>query len=67
MVIHDLLGLAGEFKPKFVKRYAEGGEIIKNAVKEYIKDVTDGNFPTDDHSYFMEERHLRPVQKGTKT
>jgi len=67
MVIHDLLGLAGEFKPKFVKRYAEGGEIIKNAVKEYIKDVTDGNFPTDDHSYFMEERHLRPVPKGTKT
>ena len=67
MVIHDLLGLAGEFKPKFVKRYAEGGEIIKNAVKEYIKDVTDGNFPTDDHSYFMDERHLRPVQKGAKT
>ena len=67
MVIHDLLGLAGEFKPKFVKRYAEGGEIIKNAVKEYIKDVADGNFPTDDHSYFMDERHLRPVQKGAKT
>ena len=67
MVIHDLLGLSGEFKPKFVKRYVEGGEIIKNAVKEYIKDVTDGNFPTDDHSYFMDERHLRPVQKGAKT
>jgi len=67
MVIHDLIGLSGEFKPKFVKRYAEGGEIIKNAVKEYIKDVADGNFPTDDHSYFMEDRHLRPVQKGTKT
>ena len=67
MVIHDIIGLSGEFKPKFVKRYAEGGEIIKNAVKEYIKDVADGNFPTDDHSYFMEDRHLRPVQKGTKT
>lgn len=67
MVIHDLIGLSGEFKPKFVKRYIEAGEVIKNAVKEYIKDVADGNFPTDDHSYFMEERHLRPVQKETKT
>lgn len=67
MVIHDIIGLSGEFKPKFVKRYVEGGEIIKNAVNEYIKDVADGNFPTDDHSYFMEDRHLRPVQKGTKT
>lgn len=67
MVIHDLIGLSGEFKPKFVKRYVEAGEIIKNAVKEYIMDVVNGKFPTDDQSYFMEERHLRPVQKGTKT
>ncbi|SRR3989338_7754703 len=67
MVIHDLLGLSGEFKPKFVKRYVDAGEVIKNAVREYIKEVGEGNFPTDEHSYFAEERHLRSVQKRTKT
>lgn len=63
MVIHDIIGLSGEFKPKFVKQYVDISEIIKNAVREYIKDVSDGSFPTEDHSYFMEKSHLRPVQK----
>ncbi|MBI3815103.1 MAG: 3-methyl-2-oxobutanoate hydroxymethyltransferase [Nitrospinae bacterium] len=63
MVIHDIIGLSGEFKPKFVKQYVDIGEIVKNAVKEYMKDVSDGSFPREDHSYFMEKSHLRPVQK----
>src|SRR3989338_1982252 len=53
MVIHDLIGLSGEFKPKFVKRYAEGGEIIKNEKKEYKKDGADGIFLTDAHSFYI--------------
>jgi len=63
MVIHDLIGLSGAFKPKFVKRYAEAGKIIENAVKEYIGDVMNGRFPDEGHSYFMEDRHLRPIDK----
>jgi 3-methyl-2-oxobutanoate hydroxymethyltransferase len=66
MVIHDLIGLSDEFKPRFIKRYIEINEIIKNAVKEYIKDVVVGDFPGEDHSYFMEKGHLRPIIKGTK-
>ncbi len=52
LVIHDILGLVpGEFKPKFVKRYANLNEIILKAVKEYKKEVEEGKFPTLDHSY----------------
>jgi 3-methyl-2-oxobutanoate hydroxymethyltransferase len=67
MVIHDIIGLSGEFKPKFVKQYVDIGEIVKNTVKEYMKDVSDGSFPGEDHSYFMEKSHLRPVKKEIKT
>ena len=52
LVIHDLLGFVpGDFKPKFVKRYANLNEIILKAVSQYKKDVEEGKFPTLDYSY----------------
>ncbi len=51
LVIHDILGMFQDLSPKFVKRYAELGNEIKEAVKEYTKDVQNGNFPTDQHTY----------------
>jgi 3-methyl-2-oxobutanoate hydroxymethyltransferase len=54
LVIHDMLGLFEKLKPKFVKRYLSLSEEIKKAVSEYVKDVTDGSFPTDEHSFRME-------------
>lgn len=51
LVIHDLLGLSGDFRPKFVKRYLNLREDIGKAVKEYIKEVKEGSFPSDTHSF----------------
>jgi 3-methyl-2-oxobutanoate hydroxymethyltransferase len=51
LVIHDILGLYGEFKPKFVKRYADLGAEMKNAFAQYKKEVEDGSFPGPEHSY----------------
>lgn len=51
LVMHDLLGLYGDFKPKFVKRYAEMGEQMKNAFLEYRDEVKEGKFPGDDQSF----------------
>ena len=51
LVIHDLLGLSGEFRPKFVKKYLNLEELISRAVKEYIAEVKDSKFPTEEHSF----------------
>lgn len=51
LVINDLLGLSGEFRPKFVKKYVNLEEIISNAVKEYISEVRGRAFPGDEHSF----------------
>jgi 3-methyl-2-oxobutanoate hydroxymethyltransferase len=51
LVVHDLLGLAGQFRPKFVKTYANLREMIEKGVTEYIKEVRTGVFPDDAHSY----------------
>ncbi len=51
LVYHDLLGLSGDFRPKFVRRYAELGEAIRKAARQYAKDVTEGSFPNDAESF----------------
>ncbi|MBI2653655.1 3-methyl-2-oxobutanoate hydroxymethyltransferase [Candidatus Woesearchaeota archaeon] len=51
LVTHDILGLFDAFKPKFVKRYAEIGNEMKNAFKKYAEEVGKGKFPDDNHSF----------------
>jgi 3-methyl-2-oxobutanoate hydroxymethyltransferase len=51
LVIHDILGLCEKYSPKFVKRYAELGPIISDAVKSYVAEVRSGEFPTEEHSF----------------
>lgn len=51
LVIQDLLGMFTDFKPKFVKRYANLGEETKKAIMEFNKDVKSGKFPTDEYSF----------------
>ncbi len=51
LVINDLLGLSGPFRPKFVKRFAELEPVVSQAVKEYIKEVKGGSFPAKEHSF----------------
>lgn len=52
LVINDMLGLKDEsFKPKFLREYANLPPIIEKAVKQYIADVTAGDYPSDDESF----------------
>ena len=53
LVIHDLLGLLGEFRPKFVKRYVDLRTVISQAVGDYIKEIREKTFPTDEHSFHI--------------
>jgi 3-methyl-2-oxobutanoate hydroxymethyltransferase len=51
LVIQDLLGMNREFKPKFVKRYADLFGTIKDAVDTYAREVKGGTFPDEEHSF----------------
>ena len=51
LVWSDMLGFFEEFKPKFVRRYLNGSEIVKNAIKKYSEDVRNGNFPDKEEIY----------------
>ena len=53
IVLHDLLGLIPSFKPKFVKRYANLFEVSKKAVTEFIEDVKNGAFPSDENVFHI--------------
>jgi 3-methyl-2-oxobutanoate hydroxymethyltransferase len=55
LVINDLLGLTFAPAPKFVRQYANVGEAISNAVREYCRDVRSENFPSDAESYHSGE------------
>ncbi len=63
LVIQDLLGMDADFQPKFVKRYAELGAVIHDAVGTYLDEVRSGAFPTDDHS-FHRKRRKGPVAEA---
>ena len=51
LVMHDMLGINSNFKPKFLRRYAELGEAIENAVGNYINDVKSSDFPNENEQY----------------
>jgi 3-methyl-2-oxobutanoate hydroxymethyltransferase len=51
LVLHDLLGLQIDFKPKFVRRYTNGFETMVDAVTRFHSDITDGSYPRCNESY----------------
>lgn len=50
LVWHDLLGLT-EHKPKFLRHYFNGNQVVREAVLSFVTDVQSGNFPNRDESY----------------
>ncbi len=50
LVFHDMIGIF-EKSPKFVKRYLEGGSLIKEALNEFNSEVKKGIFPDEEHTY----------------
>jgi 3-methyl-2-oxobutanoate hydroxymethyltransferase len=58
LVWHDLLGLYAGRTARFVKRYAEIGETIREALAEYAADVRERRFPEDQHTYAIPEDEL---------
>ena len=51
LVMHDLLGLFEEFRPKFVKRFGELKRPVRDAIRAYADEVRRGKFPGKEHSF----------------
>jgi len=56
LVVNDMLGMMDEASPKFVKRFAEAGKLMTDAISTYIREVKEGRFPDLDHSYSKDKR-----------
>ena len=62
LVVTDMLGLEEDFKPKFVRRFADLGTVVREAVGSYIEDVRSGAFPDEAHSFHR--KHKRAAKVG---
>jgi len=51
LVWSDMLGFFDEFKPKFVRRYLNGADIVRQSVRNYVEDVSSKKFPSDSEIY----------------
>ncbi|WP_415932041.1 3-methyl-2-oxobutanoate hydroxymethyltransferase [Zhenpiania hominis] len=58
LVYQDMLGLFSDFTPKFVKQFANVGEIVKGAFEGYIREVQEGTFPAQEHTFKIDDEVL---------
>ena len=58
LVYQDMLGMFTDFKPKFVKHFANVGEIMTAAFKAYDAEVKNGTFPAEEHTFKIDDSIL---------
>jgi 3-methyl-2-oxobutanoate hydroxymethyltransferase len=51
LVLHDMLGLNTDFSPRFLRRFAELGNSVSDAVAEYVQAVRSGDYPAPEHTF----------------
>ena len=61
LVYQDMINLFSDFKPKFVKTYANAGQVIEAAFKEYISEVESGIFPEKKHCFEIDDDILNKL------
>ena len=65
LVWHDMLGYYEGHAPRFVKRYADLGEMIVDALERYADEVRSGTFPEERHTYTMPAEELEQFVKSS--
>ncbi len=66
IVIDDIIGKFDDFTPKFVRKYGDVKQVIKNSVKNYIQDVKSGDFPNINESFRLKEDEYEKFEAYTK-
>ena len=55
LVYQDMLGMFSDYSPKFVKRFAEVGEVMKKGFTQYIKEVQESSYPAQEHTFKIDD------------
>ena len=63
LIYHDMFGLYPRFKPKMAKVYADAGALILNGLRQYVQEVTAGDFPQPEHWFTMKDEDYDAVLK----
>ena len=61
LVYQDMLGMFGDFKPKFVKQFAHVGAEMEKGIKAYIAETQNGTFPAQEHTFKIDEETLNKL------
>lgn len=61
LVYQDMLGMFSDFTPKFVKRFANVGEVMKEAFTAYKQEVAAGSFPAKEHTYAIDDEIIEKL------
>ena len=65
-MLHDMLGIYEDIKPRFVKRYAELSKSIFEAVSSYTREVKTSMFPDEPNTFHMSRKELDKFKKAKK-
>lgn len=55
LVYQDMLGMFSDYTPKFVKKFADVGQVMTEAFKAYVEEVNNGSFPEEKHTFAIDE------------
>lgn len=64
LVYQDMLGMYSDFTPKFVKKFANAGQVMCTAFLDYIDAVKSGEFPSKEHSFDISDEVLSAIYGG---
>lgn len=61
LVYQDMLALFSDFKPKFVKHFADVGSVMREGFKAYIEEVKAGTFPAEEHIFKIDDQIIEKL------
>ena len=61
LVYQDMLGMFSDYIPKFAKKFADVGTVMKNAFADYIREVSEGTYPAEEHTFKIDDDVLEKL------
>ncbi|KFZ40497.1 MULTISPECIES: 3-methyl-2-oxobutanoate hydroxymethyltransferase [Thermoactinomyces] len=61
LVYHDLLAMAGDFRPSFVKVYQDAGKVIRKGIADYVQEVKERSFPAENHVTHLKDELIHEL------